>query len=182
MRSNAREAALNIIFAQQFNNDCSYAFKKRIYRQFGLEKDDDLLFAADLVAAVEEHRAELIEKSRVRAITIGRIESIPPTRAFCSLPWRKSVISTIFRPSYPFRKRRGSPENIPRKRARISSTASFRASSISNTVRRENMKIIDGKALAAELRSQLKEEIEKKAWKWGWQSSSSAIIPLPASM
>lgn len=62
MRSNAREAALNIIFAQQFNNDCSDAFKKRIYRQFGLEKDDDLLFAADLVAAVEEHRAELIEK------------------------------------------------------------------------------------------------------------------------
>ena len=41
------------------------------------------------------------------------------------------------------------------------------------------MKIIDGKALAAELRSQLKEEIEKKGF---WQSSSSAIIPLPASM
>lgn len=56
MRSNAREAALNIIFAQQFNSECSDVFKKKVYRQFGLEKDDDLLFAADLVAAVEEHR------------------------------------------------------------------------------------------------------------------------------
>ncbi len=54
MRSNAREAALNIIFAQQFNSECSDVFKKKVYRQFGLEKDDDLLFAADLVAAVEE--------------------------------------------------------------------------------------------------------------------------------
>ena len=62
MRSNAREAALNIIFAQQFNSECSDVFKKKVYRQFGLEKDDDLLFAADLVAAVEEHRDELLAK------------------------------------------------------------------------------------------------------------------------
>ena len=62
MRTNAREAALNIIFAQQFNTDCTDAFKRRVYKQFGLEKDDDILFAADLVAAVEEHRDELIFK------------------------------------------------------------------------------------------------------------------------
>ena len=60
MRNSAREAALNIIFAQQFNTDCLDALKKKIYKQFGLEKDEDLLFAADLVATVEEHRAELI--------------------------------------------------------------------------------------------------------------------------
>ena len=60
MRNSAREAALNIIFAQQFNSDCMDALKKKIYKQFGLEKDEDLLFAADLVATVEEHRAELI--------------------------------------------------------------------------------------------------------------------------
>lgn len=60
MRSSAREAALNIIFAQQFNTVCDDAFKKKVYKQFGLVKDDDLLFAADLVATVEEHRAELI--------------------------------------------------------------------------------------------------------------------------
>lgn len=61
MRSSAREAALNIIFAQQFNTDCLDSLKKKIYKQFGLDKDEDLLFAADLIATVEEHRTELIE-------------------------------------------------------------------------------------------------------------------------
>lgn len=60
MRNSAREAALNIIFAQQFNSDCMDALKRKIYKQFGLEKEEDLLFAADLVATVEEHRVELI--------------------------------------------------------------------------------------------------------------------------
>lgn len=37
------------------------ALKKKIYKQFGLlDNEDDLLFASDLVATVEEHRAELI--------------------------------------------------------------------------------------------------------------------------
>ena len=62
MRNNAREAALNIIFAKQFNSECSDTFKKKVYKQFGLQKDEDLLFAADLVAAVEEHGDELLAK------------------------------------------------------------------------------------------------------------------------
>ena len=62
MRNAAREAALNIIFAQQFNTDCIDSLKKKIYKQFNLlDDEDDLLFATDLVAIVEEHRAELIE-------------------------------------------------------------------------------------------------------------------------
>ena len=61
MRNAAREAALNIIFAQQFNSDCMDALKKKVYKQFDLKDREDLLFAADLVATVEEHRAELIE-------------------------------------------------------------------------------------------------------------------------
>lgn len=61
MRNAAREAALNIVFAQQFNTDCLDSLKKKIFKQFALDKDEDLLFAADLVATVEEHRAELIE-------------------------------------------------------------------------------------------------------------------------
>ena len=61
MRNAAREAALNIIFAQQFNTDCLESLKKKIFKQFRLEKDDDLLFATDLVATVEQHRSELIE-------------------------------------------------------------------------------------------------------------------------
>ncbi len=59
MRNAAREAALNIIFAQQFNTDCLENLKKKIYKQFALE-EDDLLFATDLVATVEEHYEELI--------------------------------------------------------------------------------------------------------------------------
>ena len=61
MRKDAREAALNIIFAQQFNSDCMDGLKKKIYKQFGLlDNEEDLLFASDLVVTVEEHRAELI--------------------------------------------------------------------------------------------------------------------------
>ncbi len=60
MRNTAREAALNIIFAQHFN-EATNEFKKRIYAKFQLDNDEDLLFAADLVATVEEHRAELLE-------------------------------------------------------------------------------------------------------------------------
>ena len=61
MRNTAREAALNIIFAEHFN-EVTDDFKKRIYAKFGLEKDDDLLFAADLVATVQEHRNELLQE------------------------------------------------------------------------------------------------------------------------
>ena len=59
MRNAAREAALNIIFARQFNTDNMDALKKKIYKQFALE-EDDLLFSADLVATVEEHYEELL--------------------------------------------------------------------------------------------------------------------------
>jgi N utilization substance protein B len=59
MRNAAREAALNIIFARQFNTDNMAALKKKIYKQFALE-EDDLLFSADLVATVEEHYDELL--------------------------------------------------------------------------------------------------------------------------
>lgn len=60
MRNTAREAALNIIFAQQFNSDCLDVLKKKVFKQFKLEKDEDLLFACDLIATVEEHHEELI--------------------------------------------------------------------------------------------------------------------------
>ncbi len=63
MRNAAREAALNIIFAKQFNKDCAENFHKKIYKQFGLlEQEEDLLFASDLVATVEEHYDELLTK------------------------------------------------------------------------------------------------------------------------
>lgn len=60
MRSSAREAALNIIFAQHFNEECTDSFKKRIYKQFALTKEEDVRFADDLIAVVEKNREELI--------------------------------------------------------------------------------------------------------------------------
>ena len=60
MRNSAREAALNVVFAQQFNSDYIDALKKKLFKQFKLEKEEDVLFAADLIATVEEHREELI--------------------------------------------------------------------------------------------------------------------------
>ena len=60
MRNSAREAALTIIFAQQFNEECNETFRKNVSKQFGLTKEEDLRFAMDLVAVVEKNRNELI--------------------------------------------------------------------------------------------------------------------------
>ena len=60
MRNAAREAALNIIFAQQFNTDCFDTLKKRVFKQFKLEKEEYARFAEDLINAVEKNREELI--------------------------------------------------------------------------------------------------------------------------
>ena len=59
MRNSAREAALNIIFAQQFNQETDVAFRKKIYKQFALN-EEEVGFAADLVNTVTEHWSELI--------------------------------------------------------------------------------------------------------------------------
>ncbi len=60
MRNAAREAALNIIFAQQFNSDCLDSLKKKVFKQFKLEKEEDARFADDLIVAVDKNRTELI--------------------------------------------------------------------------------------------------------------------------
>lgn len=60
MRSAAREAALNVIFAQQFNTDCLESLTKKVYKQFALEKEEDVRFATELIRTVEKNRAALI--------------------------------------------------------------------------------------------------------------------------
>jgi len=64
MRTAAREAALNIIFSQQFNEDSGESFKKKIYNKFELEKEEDIAFANSLVLCVENNRTELIGQKR----------------------------------------------------------------------------------------------------------------------
>lgn len=62
MRNTAREAALNIIFAKQFNSDCLEILTKNIFKRFKLEKESDIQFANDLVAVVENHYDQLIAR------------------------------------------------------------------------------------------------------------------------
>jgi N utilization substance protein B len=78
MRNNAREAALNVLFSTHFNDECTDAFKKGVYKQFDLKKEEDLLFAADLVATVEEHKEELLKKIEA-ACHHYRADRINPT-------------------------------------------------------------------------------------------------------
>lgn len=61
MRNTAREVALNIIFAQQFNDDCIDVLKRKVYKQFQLTSEEDIAFASALTEAVETHREELIK-------------------------------------------------------------------------------------------------------------------------
>lgn len=60
MRTAAREAALNVVFAQQFNTDCMETLVKKVFKQFELKNQEDIRFATALINAVEKNRAELI--------------------------------------------------------------------------------------------------------------------------
>ena len=60
MRNTAREVALNIIFAQQLNDDCMDVLKAKVFKQIELTKKEDIDFANALIETVENHRAELI--------------------------------------------------------------------------------------------------------------------------
>ena len=60
MRNTAREVALNIIFGKQFNTDCLESLTKKVFKQFKLEKEEDIRFANDLIKVVETNREELI--------------------------------------------------------------------------------------------------------------------------
>ncbi len=62
MRNAAREAALNILFAKQFNSDCIDTLRKKIYKQFKLASEEDISFADALTSTVEEHCAELLSE------------------------------------------------------------------------------------------------------------------------
>ena len=59
MRTLAREAALNIIFAQQFNDETDSAFRKKVYKQFALT-EEGVAFATSLVEVVLKNWEELI--------------------------------------------------------------------------------------------------------------------------
>lgn len=62
MRNDAREAALCVIFSQQFNEECSDTFKKGVMKNFKLDRESDILFSTELINCVNEHKSELLQK------------------------------------------------------------------------------------------------------------------------
>lgn len=59
MRSDAREAAFQIVFAEQFHGDCDKQFKSSVYKKAKLS-EEETAFADRLVSLAEEHREELL--------------------------------------------------------------------------------------------------------------------------
>lgn len=59
MRTTAREAALNVIFARQFNTDDLEKLVKKVFKQFALS-EEGMQFASSLISAVEKNYSELI--------------------------------------------------------------------------------------------------------------------------
>ncbi len=78
MRNLAREVALNVIFAKQFNTDFVDALTKKTIKQFKLEKDEDIRFANDLINVVEKNYTELITRIE-EACHHYRADRINPT-------------------------------------------------------------------------------------------------------
>lgn len=62
MRNQAREAALSILFSEQFGEESSDAFKEKVFKNFELSKAEDLAFAKALVETVKSHEEELKQK------------------------------------------------------------------------------------------------------------------------
>ena len=61
MRNDCREAAMCVLFAEQFNEEgCTREFINRVYKKFNIKKKEELEFADELLNAVSEHRREII--------------------------------------------------------------------------------------------------------------------------
>ena len=61
MRSDAREAAFKLVFAEGFGTQCDSRFRMKIYRGAKLS-EEECAFAEELFDLVREHREELVSK------------------------------------------------------------------------------------------------------------------------
>lgn len=86
MRSDAREAAFKIIFAELFGGDCDARFKSSIYKKTNLN-EDEIRFANLLVKLTEEHREELLSviSERVTRFADYRIYAVDKAILLVSL-------------------------------------------------------------------------------------------------
>ncbi len=80
MRTQARETVYKIVFARQFHEDCTEAFRKALYRADKLN-EEDRAYAERLYATVTEHSEEFsaLLARKVRGFAESRI--FPADRA-----------------------------------------------------------------------------------------------------
>ena len=80
MRSDAREAAFKILFADQFGGEGDRAFRAHVYRHEKLN-EEEAAFAEKLVAAVRTHKEELLSELGARVTRFAEYRIYPADKA-----------------------------------------------------------------------------------------------------
>lgn len=80
MRSDAREAAFQIVFASLFGGDSGEGFRKKLYKKFKLNAEETA-FAESLVSLAEEHGEELKGKLAEKVTRFADYRIFPVDRA-----------------------------------------------------------------------------------------------------
>ncbi len=80
MRSDAREAAFKVVYAELFHEDCDERFKAATYKTAKLS-EDERAFAARLVSLVEEHREELSARLAEKVLRFAEYRIYPVDKA-----------------------------------------------------------------------------------------------------
>ena len=80
MRSDAREAAFQIVFASLFGGDSGESFRKKLYRKSKLS-EEEISFAEELVSLTEEHAEELGKKLAEKVTRFAEYRIFPVDRA-----------------------------------------------------------------------------------------------------
>ena len=80
MRSDAREAAFQIVFASLFGGDCDGRFRAKIYKKNELN-EEEAAFAEQLVSLVREHESELKAKLSEKVTRFAEYRIFPVDRA-----------------------------------------------------------------------------------------------------
>ncbi len=84
MRSDAREAAFQIVFADLFGGDGKKGFRTAIYKEHGL-KEEDSAFAEALVTAVFAHKEELTREIGAHVTRFADYRIYPADKAILLL-------------------------------------------------------------------------------------------------
>ncbi len=80
MRSDARESAFKIIFAELFNGNCNDRFKAAVFKNAKLT-DEEREFATRLITLVEENRETLSELMNAKVERFAEYRIYPVDRA-----------------------------------------------------------------------------------------------------